>query len=350
MIDDADVGGGSGGGSGKGPGDGPDTGTLDVSIIVACYNGAATLGEALESLTAQVWDGGASGGTWEVLLADNGSTDGSAEIFARHARRHPHVRMRRIDASARRGKVAALNAGLAAAAGRAFVFLDCDDTVPPDWLAAMATALAGNDFVAAFLDTATLNEGWVRTYRTRDNKPAGLRRLTHAPHCLIAGGGEIGFTRRVYEAVGGFDPAFAVQEDHDFCVRAHLAGFELKAVPDARYNYRFRDDFAQIYRQAYVYARYRGLLRKRYAPEPFLSPLPWLELGQRILRLGGSRAMVAVRGLKGRPWQPLERARFNVMLGQALGEGAGALAWRVAPPQRRRGPRAHLSAPARPHG
>ena len=78
--------------------------------------------------------------------------------------------------------------------------------------------------------------------------------------------------------MGGFDPAFKVQEDHDFCIRAHLAGFELHPVPETRYNYRFREDFPTIYRQAFTYARYRALLRKRYAPEPLLSPVPWLEL------------------------------------------------------------------------
>jgi GT2 family glycosyltransferase len=246
--------------------------------------------------------------------------------------------MRRIDASAERGKVPALNIGLAAAQGRAFLFCDSDDTVPAGWLAAMATALARHDFVATFSDPAPLNDGWVLAYRAR-KKGLVLRRLTHPPHCSIAGGAEIGFTRRVLDAVGGFDPAFKVQEDHDFCIRAHLAGFELHPVPETCYNYRFREDFPSIYRQAFSYARYRALLRKRYAPEPFLSPVPWLQLGQRLLRLGGTRAAAALRQLRrGGPLPPLERARFNAKLGQALGDAAGAIAFRVAPPRRRAGP------------
>jgi glycosyltransferase involved in cell wall biosynthesis len=324
----------------------------DVSVIMACLNGQATLPEALESLTAQAWDG-----ALEVLLCDNGSTDASAAIFAEHARRHPEVRMRRIDASAGRGKVHALNAGLRAAEGRAFLFLDCDDTVPPGWLAAMARALERHDFVAAFADTAALNSGWVesyRDYRAREGRTRhgdGLRRLTHPPHCRLAGGAEMGFTRRLYEAVGGFDPAFAVQEDHDFCIRAHLKGFELQPVPEARYNYRFRADFGAIYAQAYAYARYRALLRRRYAPEPLLAPVPWFGLAGRILRLGGARAKTALRRARRQDgWPPLERALFNARLGQALGEAAGALAFRVAPPGRRRARPGPLAASAEPHG
>jgi glycosyltransferase involved in cell wall biosynthesis len=327
---------------------------VDVSVIMACLNGQETLAEALGSLTAQT----GFDGSFEVLLCDNGSTDASAAIFAEHARAHPGVRMRRIDASAERGKVHALNAGLRAAEGRAFLFLDCDDTVAPGWLAAMAGALGRHDFVAAFADLAALNDGWVRSYRDfrtreareRHGEPT-LRRLTHPPHCLLAGGAEMGFTRRLYQAVGGFDPAFAVQEDHDFCVRAHLAGFVLQPVPAARYNYRFRADFDAIYRQAYLYARYRGLLRRRYAPEPLLSPVPWLDLAGRILRLGGARAKAALgQARRGGARPPLERARFNARLGQALGEAAGAVAFRVAPPARRRDRPPRLAASAQPHG
>jgi glycosyltransferase involved in cell wall biosynthesis len=300
---------------------------VDVSVIMACLDAEETLPEALASLTSQVWDG-----ALEILLCDNGSTDASAAIFAAHARRHPGVAMRRIDASARRGKVHALNAGLAAARGDAFLFLDCDDTVAPGWLAAMAGALGRHDFVAAFTDPGALNEGWVEEYRARRRET--LRRLTHPPFCRLAGGAEMGFTRRLYETVGGFDPAFAVQEDHDFCVRAHLAGFALEPVPEARYNYRFRADFGAIYRQAYAYARYRALLRRRYAREPFLSPRPWLALSRRLLRLGGGRALAVMSALGGRAQPPLEQAQRSARLGQALGEAAGAFAYRVPPPSR----------------
>ena len=53
-------------------------------------------------------------------------------------------------------------------------------------------------------------------------------------------------------------------EDIDFCVRAHLAGFELAFVPEAVYHYRFRGDLDGICRQAYSYTYYRALLRRRY--------------------------------------------------------------------------------------
>ena len=52
----------------------------EASVIIACLNGAATLGETLDSLTAQRWDR-----PWEIVFADNGSTDASVAIFEEHA-------------------------------------------------------------------------------------------------------------------------------------------------------------------------------------------------------------------------------------------------------------------------
>ena len=58
-------------------------------------------------------------------------------------------------------------------------------------------------------------------------------------------------------------------------------------------------------------------------------PVPWLDLTRRIVRLGAAGLLSTLRPGKR---APLERARYNVRLGQALGEASGAIAFRVAPP------------------
>ena len=55
---------------------------MKISVIIACHNEERTLAETLEGVAAQEWDQ-----PWEVLFADNGSTDGSRAIFARRRRR-----------------------------------------------------------------------------------------------------------------------------------------------------------------------------------------------------------------------------------------------------------------------
>ncbi len=305
------------GGSGAGE-------ALAVSVIIACYNGAETLGETLLSLVAQVWDR-----PWEIVFADNGSTDASAAIFAETAAAHPGTRMRRVDASAEKGKVFALNTAIRAARGRSLLFCDADDTVAPGWLAAMGAALATEPLVAARMDVRVLNPDWAVGQR-RQQQETGLGFIPHAPFSPMAGGATLGFHREVAEAVGGFDPAFRVMEDDDFCVRVHLAGYDMKYVPDAVYNYRFRLDPGSIYRQGYQYSYFRGLLRRRYAPGNRWAPGPWIALLARIGRLRGALLKDALTG-RARPADDL--ARVQRALGGAVGDLAGSLAFGVAPPE-----------------
>lgn len=297
---------------------------IGISVVIACLNGAETLGEALDSLALQRYDEG-----WEIVLADNGSTDDTRDVFAAFAARRPDLVLRIVDASDRPGKTHALNAGIRAARGDRLLFLDADDTVAPGWLAAMAAALARHDFVAARFDLEALNQPWVLETRT-DAQVTGLWRLRHAPHCAHAGGATLGFHRHVFEAVGGFDPEFVALEDIDFCVRASLAGFELTFAPAAAYNCRYRAEPAAIRRQAHGWGRYMALLRRRYDPAATrYAPLPWLSLGLEFARLGVWRA---ARGA--RPLTELEACRFNRRLGAALGDLDGARAYGVAPERR----------------
>ena len=305
---------------------------LEISVIIACLNGAETLAETLASLVVQEW-----GRSWEIVLADNGSTDASVEIFLGFAAAHPGVPMRVIEVR-QKGKPHALNAGIRAARGRALLFCDADDTVAPGWLAAMGGALDRHPFVAARIDLHALNPDWTLAAR-RIAQEQGLRRLSYPPHALVAGGATLGFHREVFEAAGPFDPAFPVMEDMDFCIRAHLAGHVLAFVPEAVYHYRFRGDLAAIRRQAYSYNYYRALLRRRHGAEPFLTPGPWVHLIRRAAKLARRRAELALR--RRTPGRDTEVALATAS-GQLWGQVRGAIAFRVAPPR----PGAGRSAPA----
>ena len=190
-----------------------------------------------------------------------------------------------------------------------------------------ATLAEALDSLAARFDLTALNPDW--TLAERPHAPDRLAVLPFEPFCPVAGGATLGFHRRVFEAVGDFDPGFAAQEDTDFCIRAHRKGFAIRLVPDAVYNYRFRDTPETIYRQAYAYSRAEALLRRRHMAEPrFLAPRPWLSLASRSARL--SAEWLKARALR-RERSLLERARFNRRLGTAMGSLAGSLAYRVAP-------------------
>ena len=123
---------------------------MKLSVIIPCLNAAGTIGAQLDALAVQQWDQ-----PWEVIVADNGSTDRSLAIVERYRYKLPNLRV--VDASARRGQPCALNTGAMAAKGDALAFCDADDEVAPGWLPAMGKALSKYDFVACRVDFKKLN-------------------------------------------------------------------------------------------------------------------------------------------------------------------------------------------------
>ncbi|MDO5629408.1 MAG: glycosyltransferase family A protein [Mobilicoccus sp.] len=111
----------------------PTTGAL-ISILVPVHNEQAHLPAMLDSVLAQTWT------DLEIVLVDDGSTDGTGAILADYAARDDRVR--RVGSGARLGKVAAFNAAYAASRGRIVCHVGGDDTMPPDALAHRARALA----------------------------------------------------------------------------------------------------------------------------------------------------------------------------------------------------------------
>lgn len=256
---------------------------MKLSVIIPCYNAADTITAQLEALASQHWSE-----PWEVIVADNRSTDESMVIVKQYRERLPNLRI--ADASARQGQPYALNVGARAAVGDALTFCDADDMVGSGWVAAMGEALSRYDFVACRFEIEKLNAPWVQ--KSRGNpQPDGVQKYNHPPYLPHAGGGTLGVKRSLYEAIGGFDESLPLLHDTDYCWRLQLAGTELHFVPDAVVHVRYRDTLGGIYRQARGYAEYNVLLYKRYRPlgMPQLSwktgVKAWVRLFRRLLRI-----------------------------------------------------------------
>jgi len=109
-------------------------GTPLVSVVTPVWNAAATLGAAVASVRAQ------SLGDWEMILVDDGSTDGSRALARGLAAADPRLRvLARADNG---GAAAARNDGIRAARGRLIAFLDADDRWYPDKLARQTAFMA----------------------------------------------------------------------------------------------------------------------------------------------------------------------------------------------------------------
>lgn len=189
-----------------------------VSVIVPVRNGLPWITEQLRSLADQECDV-----PWEVVVADNGSNDGTAEVVANWVRRH--CRFQLVDASSRIGPGAARNVGAANSTGSLLAFCDADDIVQPGWLAACVEALDHHDAARGTFDFTLLTRG-VRSVPT----VAATSQLAFFPAAL---GANLAIRRDVFEAIGGFAEDLLVGEDIDLSWRLQLSGYGLGIAQNA---------------------------------------------------------------------------------------------------------------------
>jgi glycosyltransferase involved in cell wall biosynthesis len=226
---------------------------MEISVVVPCLNSEDTLPRQLKALSSQRW-----AGTWEVVIADNGSSDGSVHVAQGFHSQLPRLRI--VDASDRRGAAHALNIGARAAAGDVLLFCDADDLVGSGWLKAMAGALRVHDFVACRLDyhrLALLPPGSHR-------QESGLNVYAYPQYLPHAGGGSIGIRKVLHFAVGGFDESMKELYDTDYCFRVQLAGTPLHFVPDAVVYAQPPVNLRVLFRKAWANGEWNVLLYKRY--------------------------------------------------------------------------------------
>jgi glycosyltransferase involved in cell wall biosynthesis len=213
-----------------------------VSVVIPVRNGEQTLPEELAALTKQTYDG-----AWEVVVADNGSTDGTRRVCAEWADRLPGFRV--IDASDRPGSSHARNVGAAAAQGDLLAFCDADDVVDEHWLAAMVHACAEHDLVGGVQEESRLNDETIRQSRGARARRALVRPLDFLPFAPTS---NLGVWSDVYRAVGGLDIGYPQAHDVEFSWRAQLGGFDLGHAPDAVVHYRYRSTVKGVAKQAYL--------------------------------------------------------------------------------------------------
>ena len=228
---------------------------IRLSVIIACLDAAETIAVQLEALSAESSPVG-----WEVMVCDNGSTDGTLAIVERYRNRLPLVV---VDASAHRGAGAARNQGAAAARGDWLAFCDADDVVGTGWVAAMASALDAHAFVAGRFEAERLNDR--RTLRSRSlDQQDGLQHSPTGAELPHAGAGNMGIRRELFLAVGGFDLSVPCLEDTDLSWRVQRAGVPLEYVPNAVVHVRLRSSLRQMYRQGRAYGSAHSFLEQRY--------------------------------------------------------------------------------------
>jgi glycosyltransferase involved in cell wall biosynthesis len=252
-----------------------------LSVIVAVRNGLPEVREQLAAVCAQRYPG-----SWELVIVDDGSTDGSRPVLEHAVTQAPAGRV--VDGPSQ-GMPSARIAGARASSGDVLIFLDHDDVIAPGYLQAMGTSLRTHAFAAARVDIDALNPVRLRSVRP-PQQTSGLA-FEHWP---FGSGGTLAIRRETYERLGGHDPRSRSAEDRDLCFRAAQSNVELVFVPDAVLRYRYRSTPWAIYRQArrgansdvWLFGRHGAL---GYPPRSVKAELLKLAGAARMMVVGAAR-------------------------------------------------------------
>lgn len=195
-----------------------------ISVIMPCLNAAPYVEEAVESALGQSYP------HVELIVVDDGSTDGSSEILQRLASEHPE-RITLIYQN-RDGPFAARNRALAHANGNYIAFLDADDTWQPDALSLMHDALETHAADIAYCRWQTI---CIAATDTQPNIPPELEAGEAAIHFLAQSPWRINsvlIRRHLIDELRGFSERAPTAMDYDLWLRMLARQPRLVHVPD----------------------------------------------------------------------------------------------------------------------
>jgi len=255
--------------------------TPTVSVVTIFLDAERFLEEAIASVRAQTY------ADWELLLVDDGSTDGSGAIARRHAAAEPgRIRYLRHPDGRNHGMSASRNLGVAHARGRYLAFLDADDAYLPRKLERQVALLEARPAAAMVYGPTIHWYGW--TGRPEDQGRDQPRRLGVPPDTLVPPPGLVPrflrgeaqtpgtcgilVRRDAVERVGGFEEAFrGMFEDQVFVCKVCL---EFPVFVSGESHDRYRQHPASHARRALAAGATRAPGMPSPAYERFLT---WLE-------------------------------------------------------------------------
>ncbi|MGQ9854903.1 MAG: glycosyltransferase family 2 protein [Candidatus Oleimicrobiaceae bacterium] len=233
-----------------------------VSIILPTYNGEKYIREAIASCLSQTYD------KLELIAVDDGSTDSTPDILASYH----EPRMRIVHHEVNRRLPAALNTGFAHAQGELFMWMADDDLLAPDAIEQLAGFLQRNPQVdAVYADYGCIDAGGNLTRIVSITlSPERVREENMSSPAFM-------YRRKVYQALGGYDPAWYLVEDYRFWLLTWLH-FGIAYLPTPWPLYYLREHEHTLTSE-YSYPHIHRLaiqLRKE------LLNLSWLEVQRQI--------------------------------------------------------------------
>jgi GT2 family glycosyltransferase len=213
--------------------------TPAVTVIIVNWDRRELLRAALRSIAAQSW------GDFEVIVVDNGSTDGSPALVEEMAATFP-VPLRLIRNPENRGFCAANNQGIDASNSRFLALLNNDAEADPEWLGAMLAVMQSDDAVGMVASKILVHEDPTRIdkvghliYLDGQNRGRGTGQLDRGQfdrieETLWPDGCAALYRRAMLEEIGSFDEDFfAYADDAELGLRGRIAGWMCLYAPGA---------------------------------------------------------------------------------------------------------------------
>lgn len=234
-----------------------DPATLKFSIIVPVYNRPDEIADLLTSLAAQTDHG------FETVIVEDGSTVRCGEQCGEY-KESANVKYYYKD---NEGRSIARNYGIVRADGDYLVFVDSDCVLPSDYIAKLRKSLKENPSDCfggpdaaheSFTDTQkAINYAMTSFLTTGGIRGGKMSMEKFTPRTF-----NMGFSREVYEKVGGFREMFS--EDIDMSTRIRLAGLSIVLFPDVAVFHKRRVDFRKFWKQVHVFGMSRITLQLLY--------------------------------------------------------------------------------------
>lgn len=294
---------------------------IRVSIIIPALNEEKNLARVLPEVTSQI------GPKDEVIVVDNGSTDGTAEVASDF---HAKVVLERV-----RGRGRARNAGFQSAAGEFVIFLDADCHPRKDWLRNLlapfddlTVGCVGGEIVNAY------NDSPLSSYLAKKGHLSQQVTFAH-PFLPFAQTGNVAFRQDVIRRIGAFDDFMEEGEDADLCWRMQLESeYRIVFAKDAAVEHSQNLSPILFIRQKRRHAYGAVLLYKKYRSrwkidDQSLKKIYWEY--RSILRrtiIYGTKTLLARAGVVNTPAQD-QGYQLLIELGEKWGRIEGAIRHRV---------------------
>lgn len=219
-----------------------------ISVIIPVYNDPSGLKDTLDSLVEQNFPKD----SFEIIVADNGSTDNTLSVFESFIDRYPKL-IKIVQEKNIQSSYAARNKGIKEATASVIAFIDSDMTVEKDWLKKISETLREHSTDCLVCNLQVINVG-NSIFALYDKIVAfPIEKYVKKSHftpvgCLV-------IYKDIFNKIGLFDPNLISGGDHEFGNRLYEAGYKIRYEPDIVMKHPTRHSPKQLLSKAFRLGR-----------------------------------------------------------------------------------------------